>query len=158
MNDHALAARLSYFLWSSLPDDELTASWPTPEPFRSLAVLRAQPVRMLDDPRSADLWRTFSANGSHLRDIAATSPDRKLYPEYMPWLQEAMLMEARAYFTEMLRSDLGITHFVQSDFAYLNEPLAELYGIEGRTRLGFATRRAAQPAARAAASSPWRRC
>ena len=83
---------------------------------------------MLNDPKASRFVDIFLANGIDLRKIAATSPDRKLYPEYMPWLQDAMLMEAHAYFTE-LRSDLSITHLVQSDFAYLNEPLAELYGI-----------------------------
>ena len=73
----------------------------------------------------------FLGQWLNLREIAATAPDKKLYPEFMPWLQEAMLMEARAFFTELLRSDLGIANLVQSDFAFINEPLARLYGIEG---------------------------
>lgn len=129
LDDHSLAARLSYFLWSSLPDDELSAladSGTLSQP----KVLRAQTERMLKDPRSARFVENFLGQWLNLREIAATQPDKKLYPEFMPWLQEAMLMEARAYFTELLKNDLGITRLVQSDFAFLNEPLARLYGIE----------------------------
>ena len=130
LDDPALAARLSYFLWSTLPDDELSAladSGRLSQP----AVLRAQTERMLNDPRSARFVEDFLGQWLALRDIGATAPDRKLYPEFMPWLQDAMLMEARAYFTELLQRDLGITRLVQSDFAFINEPLARLYGIEG---------------------------
>ncbi|MDB6140037.1 MAG: hypothetical protein JWO94_3109 [Verrucomicrobiaceae bacterium] len=129
LDDHSLAARLSYFLWNSLPDDELSAladagTLHQPE------VLRAQSRRMLKDAKSARFVENFLAQWLALRDIAATAPDRKLYPEFMPWLQDSMLMEARAYFTEMLRADLGIKNLVQSDFAFINEPLARLYGIQ----------------------------
>lgn len=130
LSDHALAARLSYFLWSSMPDDELSrladeGRLSQPE------VLAAQAERMLDDPRSSRFVDNFLGQWLALRDIAATAPDRALYPEYMPWLLDAMLQEARAYFTELLKSDLGVEKFVRSDFAFVNEPLAELYGIEG---------------------------
>jgi len=130
LTDHALAARLSYFLWSSLPDDELSALADSGKLFQP-AVLRAQTERMLADPRSTRFVENFLGQWLNLRDIAATAPDRKLYPEFMPWLQDAMLMEARAYFSELLHRDLGITQLVRSDFAFINEPLARLYGIEG---------------------------
>ena len=90
------------------------------------------------DPRSARFIENFLGQWLNLREIGATAPDRKLYPEFMPWLQEAMLMEARAYFSEMLRGNLGVTKLVRSDFAWINEPLARLYGIEGIRGLGFA--------------------
>lgn len=130
LTDHALAERLSYFLWSSLPDDELSALADSGQ-LSQPATLRAQAERMLADPRSASFVESFLGQWLALREIGATAPDRKLYPEYMPWLQEAMLMEARAYFSEMLNKDLGITQLVQSDFAFINEPLARLYGVGG---------------------------
>ena len=130
LTDNALAARLSYFLWSSLPDDELSALADAGK-LSQPAVLRAQTERMLLDKRSARFVENFLGQWLNLREIAATQPDKKLYPEFMPWLQEAMLMEARAFFTELLRSDLGIAQLVKSDFAFINEPLARLYGIEG---------------------------
>ena len=100
LDDHALAARLSYFLWSSLPDDELSALADAGK-LSQPAVLRAQTERMLNDPKASRFVENFLGQWLQLRDIAATSPDRKLYPEFMPWLQDAMLMEAHAYFTEM---------------------------------------------------------
>ena len=130
LTDHALASRLSYFLWSSLPDAELSALADAGK-LSQPAVLRAQTERMLKDDRSTRFVENFLGQWLNLREIAATAPDKKLYPEFMPWLQEAMLMEARAFFTELLRSDLGIANLVQSDFAFINEPLARLYGIEG---------------------------
>ncbi len=130
LTDHALAARLSYFLWSSLPDAELSALADAGK-LHEPAVLRAQTERLLNDPKSSRFVENFLGQWLALRDIAATAPDRKLYPEFMPWLQDSMLMEARAYFTEMLKSDLGITKLVQSDFAFINEPLARLYKIDG---------------------------
>ena len=144
LDDHSLAARLSYFLWSTLPDDELSALADAGR-LSQPAVLRAQAERMLNDPRSARFVEDFLGQWLALRDIGATAPDRKLYPEFMPWLQDAMLMEARAYFTELLQRDLGITRLVQSDFAFINEPLARLYGIEGVR--GWDLQRIALPAA-----------
>jgi len=130
LDDYALAARLSYFLWNSTPDAELTALAERRELSRP-NVLRAQTERLLNDPKSARFVENFLGQWLSLREIGATQPDRKLYPEFMPWLQEAMLKESHAYFDELLTHDRGITHLVQSDFAMLNEPLARLYGIEG---------------------------
>ncbi len=129
LNDHALAMRLSYFIWSTLPDDEL----------RHLAdegtlhqphILRTQTERLLNDPRASRFIESFTGQWLGLRELDATQPDRKLYPEYMPWLSEAMKMETHAFFAELLRNDLSVKNFVQSDFAMLNEPLGRLYGID----------------------------
>ena len=130
LDEYALAARLSYFLWNSLPDEELSKLADAGK-LSDPAVLRTQTERMLNDSRSARFIENFLAQWLNLRDIGATAPDRKLYPEFMPWLQEAMLLEARAYFSELLKEDLGISNLVQSNFAFINEPLATLYGIEG---------------------------
>jgi cytochrome c553 len=130
LTDHALAARLSYFLWSSMPDDELNALADAGK-LSQPEVLRTQTHRMIEDKRSSRFIENFLGQWLNLRDIGATAPDKKLYPEFMPWLQESMLMEARAYFGELLHHDRPITQLVQSDFAFINEPLARLYGIDG---------------------------
>ncbi|RBP43638.1 cytochrome c [Roseimicrobium gellanilyticum] len=130
LDDHALASRLSYFLWNTLPDEELSKLADEKKLSRP-DVLLAQTKRMLTDKRSQRFVEDFLGQWLMLREIGATQPDRKMYPEFMPWLQDAMLLEARAYFTDLLKNDLGISTLVQSDFAYLNEPLARLYGIDG---------------------------
>jgi len=130
LNDHALAQRLSYFLWSSMPDAELFAAADRGELLKP-AVLRAQTERMLQNPKGKRFVENFTGQWLHLRDINSTQPDSKLYPEFMPYLQEAMILETHAYFSELLKNDLGVTHLVRSDFAMLNEPLARHYGIEG---------------------------
>ncbi len=128
LDAHALATRLSYLLWSSLPDDELSALADRGELLKP-AVLRAQTERLLADPRCARFVEHFLDMWLSLQAIAATQPDKKLYPEYMPWLGEAMLLESRAFLAELLKSDLPATNLVRSDFAMLNEPLAHHYGI-----------------------------
>ena len=142
LDDFALAARLSYFLWSSTPDAELSVLADQGK-LHQPAVLRAQTERLLNDPRAARFTDNFLGQWLGLHDIAATQPDGKLYPEFKPWLQEAMLLEAHAYFNELLRGDLSVTRIVKSDFAMLNEPLAHLYGIEGVR--GWKLRRIALP-------------
>lgn len=130
LSDHALAQRLSYFLWSSMPDEALSARADRGELGRP-DVLRAETERMLQDPKAKRFVENFLGQWLQLREINATQPDSKLYPEFMPWHQEAMVLESQAYFTELLKEDLSVSRFVKSDFAMLNEPLAELYGIEG---------------------------
>jgi hypothetical protein len=143
LDDHALATRLSYFLWSSLPDAELE-SLADKHQLSKPATLRAQTERMLKDKRAERFVENFTGQWLALRELNANQPDRKLYPEFMPWLSDAMLMESRAFFAELLKLNLGVKHFVQSDFAMLNEPLARLYGIEGVR--GWDIRRVALPA------------
>jgi len=142
LDDFALATRLSAFLWSSIPDDALLA---LAEQGRldKPAVLRAQTERMLADPKAARFIADFTGQWLRLREVGNNPPDTQLYPEFMPWLQESMLLESRAYFAKLLEHDLGVAHFVQSDFALLNEPLARHYGIAGVS--GFELRRVALP-------------
>jgi hypothetical protein len=130
LDDFMLASRLSYFLWSSTTDAELEALAAKKE-LSKPAVLRAQAERMMNDSKFGRFVEDYLGQWLSLREIAATQPDRKLYPEYMPWLQEAMLKETNAYFAELLKKDLGVTNVVKSDFAMINEPLARLYGIPG---------------------------
>ena len=130
LDSFALASRLSYFLWSSPPDDALLRSALAGE-IRKPAVLRAQVERMLNDPKAAHFTENFTGQWLGLRNIEFTTPDKKLYPEHDDTLQDAMLRETRLFFDELLKRDLSVANFVDSDFAMLNERLARQYGIEG---------------------------
>ncbi len=129
-DDFALASRLSYFLWNTLPDEELLRVAAAGE-LRQPATMRAQVERLLNHPKSAGFVRTFLAQWLDLRNIDATTPDPKLYPEFDTALQTAMVKEVQLYFEEMLRRDLSVTNVVASDFTFLNERLATHYGIAG---------------------------
>lgn len=128
LDDYALATRLSYFLWNTMPDEELlrlAAAHRLHEP----ATLKAQTERLLKDPRSAAFVKDFTAQWLDLRNIEATTPDKKLYPEADELLIVSMVQETEAFFAELLNRDLPVTNFIDSDFAMLNSRLAEHYGI-----------------------------
>ena len=143
LSDYALASRLSYFLWGSQPDAQLTKAAEL-STLAQPAILRAQVERMLGDAKSQRFIEDFLGQWLKLRSIAANDPDKKLYPEFNPYLQDSMVAETRAYFRELLGKNLNATHFVRSDFAMLNERLAAHYGIPGVT--GTQIRRVALPA------------
>lgn len=127
---YALASRLSYFLWNSLPDDALFALANSGELQRP-AVLQAQVERMLNDPRSDRFVEHFLDEWLEMKKIDFTTPDPQLYPEFDPWLRDSMLAETRAYFRKLLTEDRGVDHLIASDFVVINQRLAELYGIRG---------------------------
>ena len=132
----ALASRLSYFLWSSPPDDVLLAaagdgSIRTPE------VLHAQTERLLNDPRSHEFVSNFTGQWLDLRSIDATTPDKRLYPEFDETLQRSLVHETEAFFAEILKRDLSVSNFIQSDFLMLNRSMAALYNIPGVTGENF---------------------
>ncbi|HEX4148775.1 MAG TPA: DUF1592 domain-containing protein, partial [Pirellulales bacterium] len=128
--DRALAARLSYFLWNSLPDNTLMALADAGK-LHEPAVLREQVERMLGDAKSQRLVDDFVGQWLGLRDIDDTTPDKKLYPEFSVYLRDSMLGETRAFFRELLDHDQSVLEFVDSDFAMLNQRMAEHYGIAG---------------------------
>ena len=130
LDDHALASRLSYFLWSTLPDDELTAVAARGE-LRKPAVLRAQVERMLDDDRAQRFIENFTGQWLELRKINATTPDPNLYREFDAFLLWSMPRETQMFFGEMLRHDRSVAEFVDSDWTMLNSRLAQHYGIDG---------------------------
>lgn len=130
LDDFALASRLSYFLWSTLPDDELL-SLAEQQRLRQPDVLRAQVERLLSDPRAAAFTENFLGQWLNLRQIDFTEPSHILYPEYDHLLKVSMLREAELYFEELLRHDLGVSHLVASEFAMLNGRLARHYGLPG---------------------------
>jgi hypothetical protein len=129
LDQYAVASRVSYFLWNSMPDDELT----------SLAAkkqlvgkkLGEQVDRLLADPKSDRFVEDFLDQWLELRKIDATSPDAKLYPEFRPDLRDAMLAETRAFFRAMLTDDMGVAAVIDADFLTVNQRLAEHYGIPG---------------------------
>ena len=130
LDDYAIASRLSYFLWSSLPDGELTALAAKGE-LRKPAVLRAQVERMLGDKRSQRFVENFTGQWLELRKINATTPDRSLYGEFDPFLFWSMPQETQLFFREMLQHDRSVTEFVHSGWTMLNSRLAKHYGIDG---------------------------
>jgi hypothetical protein len=136
LDDFALASRLSYFLWSSMPDDELfklAAAGKLSDP----NILRQQVERMLSDPKAKAFTENFAGQWLGLRAIDSTMPDRMLYPEYDDILKVSMVKEALLFFDEVLRNDLSLTNFVASDFTMLNGRLAKLYGIPDIEGLDF---------------------
>jgi hypothetical protein len=136
LDDFALAGRLSYFLWSSTPDEKLLtpaeqAKLSTPD------VLREQVERMLQDPKAAAFTENFAGQWLGLRGIDATMPDSMLYPEFDDILKVSMAKETLLFFDEVLKNDLSLTNFVKSDFTMLNSRLARHYGIPGVEGLEF---------------------
>jgi hypothetical protein len=130
IDDDALAARLSYFLWSTMPDEALRAAAASGA-LRTAEGLRAQTERMLADPRARAFTRNFTGQWLGLRDIDFTEPDKKLYPEFDELLKASMVAETEATFDEILRGDRSLLEFVQADWAMLNRRLARHYGIPG---------------------------
>ena len=130
LGGYALASRLSFFLWNSLPDDILL-ELASRNALSDRATLNAQVARMLDDPRSERFITHFLDEWLELKKIDFTTPDRILYPEFDPWLHDSMLAESRATLRRMLVQNLGVSELVASDTLLVNQRLAELYGIRG---------------------------
>ena len=144
LDDHALACRLSYFFWRLDARRAADRAGRRRQAARRRDVLRAEVERLLNDPKSQRFVEDFLGQWLKLRQIAANDPDRKLYPEFSPYLQDSMVAETRAYFRELLDKNLDAGYLVKSDFAMLNEKLAVHYGIPGVS--GSQIRRVALPA------------
>jgi hypothetical protein len=130
LDDYAIAARLSYFFWSSAPDAELLSRAARGDLSRP-EVLRAQVERLLGDPKARRFIENFAGQWLDLRSINATSPDPEIYPEFDDFLFWSMPRETERFFEEVVRSDRSLLDFVQSDWSFLNERLARHYGIPG---------------------------
>ncbi len=139
LDEFALASRLSYFLWSTMPDDELLALAEAGK-LAQPATLRRQVERMLDSPKSAAFTENFVGQWLGLREINATIPSHILYPEYDEMLNASMLRETYLFFDEVLKHDLSLANFVHADFTMLNGRLAKHYGIPRRRRAGSSRR------------------
>lgn len=161
LDDFALASRLSYFLWSTMPDEELLAlaeagaltakgdgeterrregekgaASPFPRPSVSPS-LRTQVERLLNHPKAAQFTENFNGQWLGLRDIDFTMPSHIHYPEFDDMLKVSMVRETELFFAEVLRHDLSLTNFVASDFTMLNGRLAKHYGIPGVSGFEF---------------------
>jgi hypothetical protein len=128
INDLELASRLSFFLWSSIPDDRLIAlagqgRLGTP------VVLAQQVRRMLADPRSDALVRNFAQQLLYLRNLPATSPDGVFYPDWDDELRQAYKREAELFFDSIMREDRSVIDLLTADYTFVNERLAHHYGI-----------------------------
>lgn len=130
IDDFALASRLSYFLWSSMPDAELTALAASGK-LRESATLRAQVKRLLGSPKARAFTQNFAHQWLDLRDIDATSPDTKLFPEFDDYLKSSMVRESEVFFETMLAGNRNIRDFIDSDWVTVNERLARHYEIDG---------------------------
>ncbi len=135
LDDHAVASRLSYALWVSMPDQVLS-QLATEGKLSHPGTLSAQIDRMLADPRSDRFVQSFTDQWLNLNQIDFTSPDTRQFRTFDPALQESMLQETRAYFARLIRDNLSVTHLVDSDFTFLNERLVRHYGIKSDVQPG----------------------
>ncbi len=142
LDDFALASRLSYFLWSTMPDQELLTLAEKGKLSQS-DTLRTQVERMLKHPKAAAFTENFVGQWLGLREIDATEPSHLLYSEFDHMLKVSMIRETELFFTEVLKDDLSLTNFVASDFTMLNARLGKHYGIPGLD--GFAFRKVTLP-------------
>ena len=128
ISDLELASRLSFFLWSSIPDDELLAIAADGK-LRDPGVLGAQVRRMLADPRAAALARNFGGQWLYIRNLQAVDPDASAYPEFDDNLREAFQRETELFIESQMRDDRPLTELLTADYSYLNERLARFYGV-----------------------------
>jgi mono/diheme cytochrome c family protein len=136
ISDAELASRLSYFLWSSMPDDELLALAESGK-LRTPAVLDAQVKRMIADDKSVALSDNFAGQWLEIRNLDSVKPDPQKFPDWGPELRDAMKAETRMFFETMIREDRPLSDFLDAKFTFLNEKLARHYGIPGVTGPDF---------------------
>jgi len=129
LSDYELASRMSYFLWSTMPDDELFALAAAGK-LREPDVAADQVQRMLADPKSAEFVQNFGGQWLSVREFGSVEPAAE-YRDYDDALKRASKQEPLAFFDEVLRHDLPITSFLDSDFVMVNARLARHYGIAG---------------------------
>jgi hypothetical protein len=130
LNDWELASRLSYFLWSSMPDEELFEH-ARKGTLRKDGNLEAQVRRMLKDDRSRALVENFAGQWLQLRNLKDFAPDPGLSPDFDEKLRQAMRRETELFFGHVMREDRSVLEFLDADYTFLNERLAKHYGIPG---------------------------
>jgi hypothetical protein len=128
VNDLELASRLSFFLWSSIPDDELLDLAERGE-LRQAEVLEKQVRRMLADERSRSLATNFAGQWLYLRNLQSITPDGRLFPDFDDNLRQAMRRETELFFESIVREDRSVLDLLQADYTYLNERLGKHYGV-----------------------------
>lgn len=127
LTDSELATKLSYFLWSSMPDDSLFAA--TKGGSLKGNGLKKQVDRMLADSKTSRFIDDFSRQWLQLHRIGMFPPDKKLYPAYDAWLEDSMRAEPVEYFREIFTKNLSIDSFIHSDWTVANARLCEFYGL-----------------------------
>jgi hypothetical protein len=128
ISQHELASRLSYFLWSSMPDAELLRAADAGT-LRKPAILRAQIARMLKDPKASALVENFGGQWLETRRLESVTPDREKFPEFEEYLRMSMRKETDLLFANIIKEDRSILEFIDADYSFLNQRLAEFYGI-----------------------------
>ena len=128
ISDLELASRLSFFLWSSIPDDELL-DIAIAGKLKKPAVLQQQVRRMLADPRSRTLVTNFASQWLHLRNLASITPDMRLFPDFDDNLRQAFRQETELFFESVLREDRSVVDLLSANYTFVNERLAKHYGI-----------------------------
>lgn len=128
LNDYELATRLSYFLWSTLPDDELFGLAHQGK-LRQPQILEQQVRRMLQDPRSQALVENFAGQWLTLRNLDSVQPNSRRFRQWNGELRQAMKKETELFIGAIMREDMSLLRLLDADFTFVNEPLAALYGI-----------------------------
>jgi hypothetical protein len=130
VSDIELASRLSYFIWNSLPDEQLLSlaeAGKLSEP----VTLRAQVDRLLADDRAASFSESFAGQWLEIRALSSVNPDPEKFPAWKPELRDAMKTETTLFFDAILKENRPMSDFLTADFTFLNGLLAKHYGIEG---------------------------
>jgi hypothetical protein len=128
LDDVALASRLSFFLWSSVPDDQLL-TLASQGKLKDPAVLVQQVKRMLADPRSEALVTNFAEQWLHLRNLKNSAPDLEAFPDFDDNLRQAMKEETSLFFDSIVHEDRSVVDLLNADYTFVNERLARHYGI-----------------------------
>ena len=128
ISDLELASRLSFFLWSSIPDDELL-DLAIGRQLVKPRVLQQQVRRMLADPRASSLVTNFAGQWLHLRNLKSTAPDMRRFPDFDDNLRQALQRETELFFENIIHEDRSVLDLLKADYTYLNERLAKHYGI-----------------------------
>ncbi|MBS0209884.1 MAG: DUF1592 domain-containing protein [Planctomycetes bacterium] len=129
LNDYELASRLSYFLWNSMPDDELFKVAFAGK-LRQRDELTRQARRMIADPKSQSFVESFSSQWLQTRNLNIVNPATQVFPKFKPELLDAMRTETEMFFAAVMREDRSILDFIDADFSFVNDVLAEHYGIK----------------------------
>lgn len=132
INEYELATRLAYFLWNSMPDEELTALAERGA-LRAPGEVEKQVLRLLADPRAQSLVEQFATQWLHLRSLEIVSPNPKQFPAFDPELRAAMRSETEQCFAHIIREDRSVLELLDADYTFVNERLAAHYGISGVT-------------------------
>ncbi|MFT5127161.1 MAG: hypothetical protein ACI8W8_000762 [Rhodothermales bacterium] len=135
LDDYAIASRLSYALWNSMPDAKLLALADAGK-LRDPAIIRKQADRMLNDPKAKRFVTAFADQWLDLRNIDSTNPDRRMFRTWDEVVQRSMLAETRDFLGELIDKNLQVSNLIDSDFMMINERLARHYGLKAKLKPG----------------------